>query len=184
MGSPTCPSPPDSPLPPSVLLKQQGGKDGASQGSQGLKPQAGSWQRWGVPRHYHGSPYPCNSSAVPRDPHAASPHLPGPGWPPLMASGCCQAVAAYFQALLVPWEGECEERGPVHPACSCPATRRLRIDLVLLGPRQHRGAAGCGTPPSHLPAVDSEDQKKMENGFLQCPEGPRTGKGNPGRFLL
>lgn len=87
-----------------------------------------------------------------------------PQWPLLMAPSCCQAVAVYFQALLVPGEGECEERSPVHPLCSCLATRRLRIDLAWPGPTSTKGPWGVGIS-SHLPVGDN-GPKKLKNRFL------------------
>lgn len=162
-GSPTCPSPPNSPLSPPVPTSAP---------------------------HIPVTPL-LSPGTTPR----RLPHVSHPGWPPLMAPGRCQAVAAHFQALLVPGEGECEERGPVHPARSCPATRRLRIDPAWPGPHQHQGAAGCGNPPSCLPVADNEpknigkpkkwkpkkmEPKKPERGFCNAKRVPRLVEGTQG----
>lgn len=145
-----CTSPPNSHLRSSALLEQRRREDGADQSSQGLEPGTG----WSFPSPYHTSHNPSTILQSPESPpqHHLIPLL-CPRWPLLMAPSCCQAVAVYFQALLVPGAGECEERSPVHPVCSW-----LRIDLAWPGPTSTEGLWGVGIP-SHLPVGDNGSKK-------------------------
>lgn len=119
-------------------------------------------QGWRFPSPHRSSLHPFQGSAVPRDPPSATWPLSLPTVAPCDGPSCCQAVAAYFQALLVPGEGECEERSPVHPVCSCLATRRLRIDLAWPGPAAPRGRGVWEPPATFLCGI--MDLKK-KNGF-------------------